>query len=330
MNPDSVKLVEAMRRVMNRVIFTRTKPPPLLATEVATTLLYLEAAYDPTETPADVVGERIDVLVRRLEQIGVGDAPPAVEPWMEALYRRFSERQRLGSVATELRNSLAAVESALQKYFHNPSDSHIFSAVSGYLSQMHGIFSVLGLPQAANAVSKIRETLDSHLIAEKRNRPIPLQIYEQIARSVSTLGFLIDMLNYQIDIAKEMFVYDALAGEFRYLNGRGVLTNSLVPPISVGVRSPAEVVTQPSKVARLDLGKPLSIALVKPTTPSEHASISKHEAEYDDDDDLEILDIFLDEAIQVVEDAQRVLPPLAAAPAEFEHMLHIRRAFHTL
>ena len=326
-NHDSTMLLSVLRGVIVRTTQPGAKPNPPLALEVATTLLYLEAIYEGMEPSSDANGERIGLLVRRLKQVSEGETPPAVEPWMEALYRRLSERQRLGSVTSELRVTLIAVETALDKYLRDPLDTSILALVSGHLSQMHGVFSVLGLQQATNAVFKIREILDMHLFVEKHNRPIPLQLYEQIVQSVSTMGFLIDMLSYQIEIAKEMFVYDAQVGEFRYLNGRGASGKKIVLPIAAKPEPPSLVESSdPPPVVRFDSDQAPRIFRAEPPTLSPQLPMVANE----EDDGKEILDIFLDEATSVVQDAQLALPPLGSDPAEFEHMLLIRRAFHTL
>ena len=120
LNPESIALGQALRRAVEMSAKNGTKANPLLAMEVATTLLYLEAVYDDIDPASDAIGERTDVLAMRLRQVCEGEAPSAVEPWMEALYRRLSERNSRGRVTTELRVSLAAVETALEKYLRDP------------------------------------------------------------------------------------------------------------------------------------------------------------------------------------------------------------------
>ena len=327
LNPESIALGQALRRAVEMSAKNGTKANPLLAMEVATTLLYLEAVYDDIDPASDAIGERMDVLAMRLGQVCEGEAPSAVEPWMEALYRRLSERNSRGRVTTELRVSLAAVETALEKYLRDPLESSILSVVSGHLSQMYGVFSVLGLQQATSAVSKIREILDSHLSIEKRNRPIPLHVYEQIARSVSTMGFLIDMLNYQIAIARELFVFDSEAGELTYLNGRRTGAQKLV----------LHSVPRPSS-DKIEATVPLPrIRLVETNLPLQPVPYSNAmdphlpvSMQGEEDDGAEILDIFLDEAASVLEHAQRALPLAGSDPSEFDNLLLMSKAFHTL
>ena len=45
-----------------------------------------------------------------------------LEPWMEELYRRVSDRQTMGSVVGELRTSLGELEKSLDQFFRNPRE----------------------------------------------------------------------------------------------------------------------------------------------------------------------------------------------------------------
>lgn len=325
LNPQSDSLVRALSMAVAAALLPDDKPDASLVIEVATTILYLEAVYDDLDQAKEFMGERSDALARRLSQVAQGLAPDAVEPWMEALYRRRSERNSMGNVTSELRITLAEVESALEKYRLDPSDATILVLISGYLSQMYGVFSVLGLYQAANAVFKIREILDSHLANARRNHPIPIKVYEQIAGSVSTLGFLIDLLNYQIGIAKEMFFYDTKSGEFRYLNGRGVGVSS-VSASSRHVSSPKPIQKQDQSGFTMPMGlPPLAVPPLEKNSGSIQANVQS-----EPDDDRAILLIFLDEAKEVLEVAQATLRSSDGQHEEPSQLPIVRRTFHTL
>ena len=235
LQPVSTGLLLALQQAIDIGVGAGDKASPVVAMEVATTLLYLEAVCDDTDPATEALQERMAVLSRRLHAVCEGQTPQALEPWMEALYRRLSARQSLGSVTSELQTTLVAVEAALEQYLRDPLDNQLLSVVSGHLSQISGVFSVLDVPQAVQAVFKVREILDLHLSGGHRARPIPLPTYEQIARSISTLGLLVDLLGYQVSMAKDLFIFDPEAGELRYLNGRGTrdqplaLAQSAVP-----------------------------------------------------------------------------------------------------
>jgi len=89
-----------------------------------------------------------------------GAAPEPLEPWIEDLYRRVSDKQTMGSVVNELRVSLAEVEKALDQFFRAPEDTSVLVPVPGQMAQMRGVLSVLGLEQAVQAMARMREVVE--------------------------------------------------------------------------------------------------------------------------------------------------------------------------
>mgnify|MGYP006920590987 CR=1 FL=1 len=70
----------------------------------------------------------------------------------------------------------------------------------GRLSQMRGVLSVLGLDQAAQAVLRMRDTVQGLLAAAPE---APLAGVESLGNSLGALGFLVDMLGYQPALARK-------------------------------------------------------------------------------------------------------------------------------
>ncbi|WP_254555825.1 hypothetical protein, partial [Salmonella enterica] len=73
---------------------------------------------------------------------------------MEDLYRRVSDRQTMGTVVDELRSHLSELEKSLDQYFRRPGEKGLLRTVPSQLQQMRGVFSVLGLDQAAHTVQR--------------------------------------------------------------------------------------------------------------------------------------------------------------------------------
>ena len=90
--------------------------------EVATSLLYLDAALEDGDFDQPEHAERVQRLGERLAAVRQEQPPEPLEPWMEELYRRVSDRQTMGSVVQELRASLSEVEKSIDKFFRNPGD----------------------------------------------------------------------------------------------------------------------------------------------------------------------------------------------------------------
>ncbi|TXC65414.1 hypothetical protein FSC37_02800 [Piscinibacter aquaticus] len=111
-----------LQMAIAQTINSGAAPQAQLAMEVATSLLYIEAALEDSEFDNPVQAERVRRLADRLGSVREGKPPEPLEPWMEELYRRVSDRQTMGSVVQELRASLAEAEKLIDQFFRNPAD----------------------------------------------------------------------------------------------------------------------------------------------------------------------------------------------------------------
>ncbi|HZW74454.1 MAG TPA: hybrid sensor histidine kinase/response regulator, partial [Caldimonas sp.] len=215
-------------------------PPAPLAMEVATSLLYLEAALEDGDFDQPEHAERIKRLGERLARVRQKSPPDPLEPWMEELYRRVSDRQTMGSVVQELRASLLEVEKAIDKFFRNPTDASVLNDVPQQLGSMRGVLSVLGVDAAAQALVRMRSEIDG--LATTQIDPAKIAsagVFERIAGNLSALGFMIDMLSVQPQMAKSLFVYDGVAGTLAPVMGRSATPKP--PPIELRLIEQAQM-----------------------------------------------------------------------------------------
>ncbi len=221
LHPDSALLAQALNRVIEGTVRTGQAPPTELAMEVATAVLYLEAAFEDLDPSDTELASRTARLAERLDHVGRGGQAEALEPWMEELYRRVSDRQTMGSVVGELRSTLTELEKLLDQFFRDPKEKGPLRDAPGHLSQMRGVLSVLGLDQASQAVLRMRESVEEILVTEvDEARARAAGTFDKLGNNLGALGFLIDMLNYQPALAKKLFVYDDELGELKPLMGR--------------------------------------------------------------------------------------------------------------
>lgn len=219
LQPGSQSLAQALTRALDATTRAGEPPSAALAMEVATAVLYLQAAFEELDTADGQMELRAARLAERLDAVGTGAEPEPLEPWMEELYRRVSDKQTMGSVVDELRATLGEIEKALDQFFRTPQDTATLATVPRQLAQMRGVLSVLGLDQASLAVVRMRDTVDRLLINEVPQEDCP-QVFEKLGNSLGALGFLIDMLSYQRTMARKLFVYDEALGELRILTGK--------------------------------------------------------------------------------------------------------------
>ena len=221
LHPPSEPLAQALTRAIDTTVRSVQPPRIELAMEVATSVLYLEAAFADLDPNDPQLTLRTANLAERLEGVRAGGEPRPLEVWMEELYRRVSDKQTMGSVVGELRVSLGELENSLDLFFRNPQDKTVLQAVPMQLSQMRGVLSVLGLDQASHAVLRMRECVEQLIVTESDDQKVRAAgTFERLGNNLGALSFLIDMLNYQPVLAKKLFVYDEEKGELKPVMGR--------------------------------------------------------------------------------------------------------------
>ena len=360
LQPASEPLSKALTACVDATVRSAQPPSTELAMEVATAILYLEAAFQDLDPSDTQLASRASRLADRLASVRSGAAPMPLEIWMEELYRRVSDRQTMGSVVGELRGALGELEKHLDQFFRNPKDKTPLRQAPSYFSQMRGVLSVLGLDQAAHAVLRMRDSVEEILVTEVDDeRARAAGTFDKLGNNLGALGFLIDMLNYQPALAKKLFIFDEQLGELKPLMGRvgaeiphsePVLTedSELVETSAVQAAestSPVPALVTPEHVVPLpdvqSLVEPVAFAQAPAATASivesnlltnivvpPFAAVSSV-SDFDDGDD-DLRDIFLEEAREVIETGQSAIRSLAADPVNVGDQTVLRRAFHTL
>ena len=362
LHPDSGVLAQALNRAVDATARAGQVPSAPLAMEVATAVLYLEAAYEELDQADADMQARAQQLASRLERVLHGGEPEPLEPWMEELYHRVSDRQTMGSVVEELGKALAEVEQSLDQFFRAPREKVVLGKVTSQLSQMRGVLSVLGLDQASHAVMRMRETVDGYMADIPSDPEARTTSFDRLGSSLGALGFLIDMLSYQRALAKKLFVYDEEQGLFRPVMGRQNAAVARPPadeaPAAEPAPAPAPAPQAPEPPqASADLLEQAAQALTdlpplppvvalepapepdtappamppEPQAPAPAPLLAEPHATLEgEEDDEELRGIFLDEAREVVQNGLAATAALAAAPQDLTQQTTLRRAFHTL
>lgn len=324
LHAESGELGKALLRAIELTIRAGAAPAPAVAMEVATSVLYLEAAYEDLDPTDSHMADRSARLAQRLAHVTSGGEPEPLESWMEELYRRVSDRQTMGSVVDELRTTLGEVEKSLDQFFRNPQDKSPLREVPSQLAQMRGVFSVLGLDQPSIAALRMRSSVEQFLVDDIDEASARTGIFEKVGNSLGAMGFLIDMLSYQRSLAKTLFVYDEDLAEFRPLMGR--------ERTEVQAQSDAPLVADDGM--QDDLAA-LQMAVVPQPMPTAEpmpslVPVAVPAVDPDADDDAELRDIFLEEARDVVQNGLSALEALRSEPTNLADQTTLRRAFHTL
>ena len=222
-----------LQAAVSQSLSAGTAPPAPLAMEVATSLLYIEAVLEDGDFNHPEQARRVLRLADRLTAIRQGDAPKPLEPWMEELYRRVSDRQTMGSVVQELRASLSDAEKLIDEFFRKPGETKPLLQVPKHLAAMRGVLSVLGMDHASAALLRMRDDIDGLAsTVVDTERVAQAGVFDRIAGNLGALGFLIDMLSVQPQMAKSLFAYDAETGKLSPVMGRSRAPGPAAPPDS--------------------------------------------------------------------------------------------------
>jgi len=331
LHPQNRELAQSLTNVMEATVRSGAAPVPAVAMEIATSVLYLEAAYDDLDPTDDQLVARSNRLAQRLRQVQAGSEPEPLEAWMEELYRRVSDRNTMGSVVDELRSALGEVEVGLDQFFRNPTDTAPLRDVPSRLSQMRGVFSVLGLDQPAIATLRMRSSVDQLLMNDVDLEAARTGLFEKLGNSLGAMSLLIDMLSYQRAMAKKLFEYDEEMGELRPLMGREriAVPELEVPDPQASTPAPAPAPAPQAAPEQSPVAAPAAQApAADPVAPV--AAATPAPVEEEDEDDAEMREIFLEEAREVVGNGTAALQQLREDPSNLADQTTLRRAFHTL
>jgi chemosensory pili system protein ChpA (sensor histidine kinase/response regulator) len=322
-------LASALNEVVDSTARQQKPPEATLGMEVATAILYLEATFEDFDPEDKQQSSRMGHLAQRVQMARGGAASQPLESWMEELYRRVSDRQTMGSVVGELKLTLGELEKLMDAYFRDPQDKVLLSDVPGKLTQMRGVLTVLGLDQATQAVQRMRDSVEQILVTEiDVERARAAGTFDKLGNNLGALGFLIDMLSYQPVLAKKLFVFDEAEGELKPLMGRSIPQEPEVQVIPAAESSldfnpdatlPLSAVTAASAVAAAVVAPAVAAA-----APSAPVIVDADEV------DPELLEIFLEEAREVVGNGLNATQALTVEPNNIGEMTTLRRAFHTL
>jgi chemosensory pili system protein ChpA (sensor histidine kinase/response regulator) len=330
--PSGQTLSKALMGVAESAAKSNQAPEPALGMEVATSILYLEAGFEDFDPNDPALKDRVNHLAERVENARNGATNQALEPWMEELYRRVSDRQTMGSVVGELKLSLGELEKSMDQFFRDPQDKAVLVNVPSRLAQMRGVLSVLGLGHASQAVLRMRDSVEQIIVTEIDDvQARAAGTFDKIGNNLGALGFLIDMLSYQPVLAKKLFVFDEEHGELKPLMGRvkaaiPLSENAADIEAGVHVAAAAAVTAATAGVVAAVSAAPAALASGG-VAPSAHAAVVEDTL---DDDDAELLDIFLEEAREVIGNGQAAVTALASEPSNLAELTTLRRAFHTL
>ncbi|WP_019916121.1 Hpt domain-containing protein [Methyloversatilis discipulorum] len=109
---------------------------------------------------SDDLPAQVDTLIDRLTRARRGETLPAMQiPLFDEMSRRAQERLFMGQVAREILASLTEVEQQLDAYFRNPAKAAELAALAAPLKQVEGALNMLGQDAAVSLVRRCTQQI---------------------------------------------------------------------------------------------------------------------------------------------------------------------------
>ncbi|MDR2881994.1 MAG: Hpt domain-containing protein, partial [Azoarcus sp.] len=303
-----------------------------IALEFATALLLAESALnrslpDPGfQTQVGDALSRLEALARGEE---LGSAPPSATSVESA--RKQQEKEAVAQLSREILLSLGTIEQTLDDFFRDHSKRAPLETLHAPLHQIKGALSLLGENDAISLVQEAGEIINR---LAQQDSPVHDAELTELAQRFSALGFFIQSLPYSRTSVTH-FLTPATASARPKPVTITLPEQSDIPVVSDEPQAKApsgptdgietfpafEIETQGEAEIEVPLEAPEKHVSV-PTT----ATPSIPQADLD----AELLDIFIEEAREVLKTVIDHLKQLHASPGDRDNLTIIRRGFHTL
>ena len=305
--------------------------------EMATAFLLAESILDAfTAPPVDLEQQVVLVNGWLLDAATAkaGNAPPA--GLRNDLVQQFNQTQLRAQVAKEIISNLQQIEEILDGYARDPAKRDQLSALRPSLRQIHGALVVLGFTQSTELLSQCEEMIADCASA---GRPHDSKHMDWIAEGLSSLGLFLEPClrgRPPETTAVESYMTRLAQRPPRPVPAAAVLTldaGADVPlTASVAEQDGSERPAVPAQTAS-DIGTAVpevpavpepAMLMVDVPGPAARSVASAPDVSE------EMLDVYLEEADEVLANIGSALPQCRERPDDREAMTVIRRGFHTL
>ena len=289
-------LVDALNR------YGQSGPGDLDALEFATGLLLADNALAVHPALSPDFTAQVDVLLMRL----VNPAAENELPQLDDFSRQAQERLLMAQIAQEIRTNLRVIEETLDTYFRDTANSAVLPSLADPLRQVQGALLMLDRPNAVTIVRECQKRVDKFAAGTEPQ----LGDLESLAEALSILGFYIDDLE------------QGRENEATLRPARIQLCGDVEEPAS------AESVDEALE-AEPAQGEPVGVAAEASEAPG-MAQESKQLPVSEATIDAELLEVYLEEAVEVLAAIASQITVCESDPYDREALTLIRRSFHTL
>ena len=294
-------LAKAFTQVRQTLLARQTVPADNIALDIATAILFAEQAIADGAKPGSVHDLRgADMATRLTAGFAIGGSDEvAIPDWLRELNLAALERRAMLSFVEETRAELHEIEQGLDAVFRDPQQRERLMPAARALERIAMSLSLLDEQDASDHVRLMAARI-AHL--ERSEQPASQPLCDKLADSIGALSFYLDSL-LQPAGSERHFEFDSE----RDLGDERMLEAS-TPQLAPAVESPIESSVE----------SPIESPVESPVeSPAELP-------------DRELLEVFLAEATEVLEQIAAATIASRAQPAQQEPLTRIRRGLHTL
>lgn len=154
-DPDVGGLCQSIANVAQSLRRDPLQNNETLAMEMATGLLVLEEALEHFGQKQFDLHAQVDTMLKRLTAASKGEPVAELEsPRLGEMSRRAQERLFMSHVAREIQNNLADVERALDSYFRGTDKDVTWDSVSASIRQVQGALTILNQDRAREVLNE--------------------------------------------------------------------------------------------------------------------------------------------------------------------------------
>jgi chemosensory pili system protein ChpA (sensor histidine kinase/response regulator) len=312
-NQHLIKLLEAIALVTKHLPDPFPRQKPFMVIEMASAFLLIESVIDHFTDPPPDLEQQIIIMGGWLLDAALGKSTGQPPAGLRAdLSEQIGALQLRARVAKEIAANLQHVEQVLDGFARDPAKRDTLPGLQPHLRQINGALTVLRFEQAARALALCERLIGQCSAANYANAADDM---DWIAEGLSSIGIFLEPCQQGREPAEhaiELFFRRHDRAHTPVLE-RGMDTTMVLSASAIKKAAASAADAAAPAV-------PVEPAAPPPAPPAPARSTA----------DRELLDIYLEEAGEVLGNIQAALVECRAQPQDLEVLTTIRRGFHTL
>jgi chemosensory pili system protein ChpA (sensor histidine kinase/response regulator) len=326
-NQHLIKLLDAIALVTKHLPPNPPRQGQFMVIEMASAFLLVESVIDHFTSPPADFEKQISIMGGWLLDAAMGKSTGEVPAGLRTdLSEQIGALQLRAKVAKEIVANLQQVEQVLDGFARDATKRGTLPGLKPYLRQIFGALTVLRFEQAARVLTLCEQMIAR--CAEPNYANVPEDM-DWIAEGLSSIGMFLepcphgrDPAEHAIDLFFRRYDKAHTPLEQRGLDSTVVLSAAAIKKAQASTTQTIRT-TQPISTTQ-------PVAKAPDRTLQMAAPVPTAEAKKRPEVDAELLEVFIEEAGEVLGTIAAELAKSRAQPQDLEVLTTIRRGFHTL